>query len=57
MIMVKIGLNGEIILVSIFGVKFCYRCKRTNREGMDFYEYNFLICIKCYDCVKEIEEV
>ena len=52
----KTGPNGEIILVPIPGVKFCHRCKRTNREGMDFHEHNFSTCIKCHDRVKEIEE-
>jgi len=52
----KTGPNGEIILVPIPGVKFCHRCKRTNREGMDFHEHNFSLCIKCLDRVKELEE-
>ena len=51
-----LGKNGEIVFTPIEGVKFCHRCKRTNREGAAFAGNNNSMCSRCCDRVKELAE-
>jgi len=50
------GPNGQVVFTPIEGVKFCHRCKRTNREEAAFAENNNSICIRCNDRIKELAE-